>query len=84
MHLIFNSLTQQIFKKQFSLSRFLPAFTQMKKKLEENYLGSPMTLIDIRIQTGSLFNEIDTFDWKCDDTMGGKCKNDLFFNICFC
>ncbi|XP_060519629.1 glucose-fructose oxidoreductase domain-containing protein 1 [Cylas formicarius] len=55
--------------------RFLPAFLHMKKKLEENYLVSPMTLIDIRIQCGSLFGDIDTFDWKCDDTMGGGALN---------
>lgn len=55
--------------------RFLPAFTQLKKKLEDNYLGSPITLVDIRIQTGSLFSDIDTFDWKCDDTMGGGTLN---------
>lgn len=52
--------------------RFLPAFMQLKKKLEDNYLGSPITLIDIRVQSGSLFMDIDGFDWKCDSVMGGK------------
>ncbi|XP_030746501.1 glucose-fructose oxidoreductase domain-containing protein 1 [Sitophilus oryzae] len=55
--------------------RFLPAFIHLKKKLEENYLETPVNLIDIRIQTGSLFSDIDTFNWKCDDTMGGGTLN---------
>nr|XP_023018915.1 glucose-fructose oxidoreductase domain-containing protein 2 [Leptinotarsa decemlineata] len=55
--------------------RFLPAFTNMKKALKDNYLQSPVTLIDIRIQSGSLFNDSDTFDWRCDDTMGGGTLN---------
>ncbi|CAH0547873.1 unnamed protein product [Brassicogethes aeneus] len=55
--------------------RFLPAFTHMKKTLNESYLESPVTLIDIRIQSGSLFTEADSFDWKCDDTMGGGTLN---------
>ncbi|XP_050312056.1 glucose-fructose oxidoreductase domain-containing protein 2 [Anthonomus grandis grandis] len=55
--------------------RFLPAFIQLKKKLEDNYLGSPITLVDIRVQTGSLFTETDSFDWKCDGMMGGGTLN---------
>lgn len=55
--------------------RFLPAFTHMKKALKDNYLMSPITLIDIRIQSGCLFSDSDTFDWKCDDTMGGGTLN---------
>ncbi|KAL1516895.1 hypothetical protein ABEB36_000731 [Hypothenemus hampei] len=55
--------------------RFLPAFIQLKKKIEDNYLGSPLTLIDIRIQTGSLFADINSFDWKCDGIMGGGVLN---------
>lgn len=55
--------------------RFLPAFTHMKKVLKENYLGSPITLIDVRIQSGSLFSDVHTYDWRCDDTMGGGTLN---------
>lgn len=55
--------------------RFLPAFTHMKKALQDNYLGSPITLIDVRIQSGSLFSDSHTFDWRCDDTMGGGTLN---------
>ncbi|XP_056641736.1 glucose-fructose oxidoreductase domain-containing protein 1 [Diorhabda carinulata] len=55
--------------------RFLPAITQMKKALRDNYLQSPITLIDIRIQSGCLFNDSDIFDWKCDDRMGGGTLN---------
>lgn len=55
--------------------RFLPAFTHMKKAINENYLGSPLTLIDVRIQSGPLFNENDSFDWRCDDIMGGGSLN---------
>lgn len=55
--------------------RFLPAFTHMKKALKDNYLLTPITLIDIRIQSGSLFSDSDSFDWRCDDTMGGGTLN---------
>ncbi|KAJ8959501.1 hypothetical protein NQ318_022198 [Aromia moschata] len=55
--------------------RFLPAFMHMKKALKDNYLQSPITLIDVRIQSGSLFTDSDAFDWKCDDTMGGGTLN---------
>ncbi|CAH1180428.1 unnamed protein product [Phaedon cochleariae] len=55
--------------------RFLPAFVHMKKALKENFLQSPVTLIDIRIQSGSIFGDLDSFDWKCDDTMGGGTLN---------
>ncbi|XP_033209406.1 glucose-fructose oxidoreductase domain-containing protein 1 [Belonocnema kinseyi] len=49
--------------------RFLPAFIQMKKALEDGFLGGPVTVIDIRVQMGSLLHE--GYDWLCDDTMGG-------------
>lgn len=49
--------------------RFLPAFVQMKKALEEGYLKGPVTVIDIRVQMGSLLN--NGYNWLCDDTMGG-------------
>lgn len=55
--------------------RFLPAFTHMKKALKDNYLGGSITLIDVRIQSGSLFSDTNKYDWKCDDTMGGGTLN---------
>lgn len=55
--------------------RFLPAFTQMRKAIQENYLGSDITLIDIRIQSGLLYTDTDIYDWKCDDLMGGGTLN---------
>lgn len=55
--------------------RFLPAFTHMRKAIKENYLQAPLTLIDVRIQSGCLFNENDSFDWKCEDIMGGGTLN---------
>lgn len=51
--------------------RFLPAFVHMQKAIRENYLQAPLTLIDVRIQSGCLFSDNDTFDWKCEDIMGG-------------
>lgn len=51
--------------------RFLPAFTHMRKAIRGNYMGSNVTLIDIRIQSGRLFSENDNYDWRCDDIMGG-------------
>ncbi|XP_017780164.1 PREDICTED: glucose-fructose oxidoreductase domain-containing protein 2 [Nicrophorus vespilloides] len=55
--------------------RFLPAFTHMKQAIEENYMGANITLIDIRIQTGKLFPDINSYDWRCDDMMGGGTLN---------
>ncbi|XP_045517755.1 glucose-fructose oxidoreductase domain-containing protein 1 [Pieris brassicae] len=51
--------------------RFLPAFTHMRKCIADGYLGNPgeLTLIDVRVQMGSLLG--DTYNWLCDDTMGG-------------
>lgn len=51
--------------------RFLPAFSQMRRAIKEGYLGamSDITLIDVRVQMGSLLH--DKYDWLCDDTMGG-------------
>lgn len=51
--------------------RFLPAFSHMKKCIQEGYLGNSneLTLIDVRVQMGSLLG--DTYNWLCDDTMGG-------------
>lgn len=49
--------------------RFLPAFVSMKKALEEDYLGGPITIIEIRVHMGSLLH--NDYDWLCDDTMGG-------------
>ncbi|XP_028177999.1 glucose-fructose oxidoreductase domain-containing protein 1 [Ostrinia nubilalis] len=51
--------------------RFLPAFSHMKKCIQDGYLGNPdeLTLIDVRVQMGPLVG--DTYNWLCDDTMGG-------------
>lgn len=51
--------------------RFLPAFSHMKKSIQDGYLGNPdeLTLIDVRVQMGSLLG--DSYNWMCDDTMGG-------------
>ncbi|KAK0182515.1 hypothetical protein PV327_000651 [Microctonus hyperodae] len=49
--------------------RFLPAFVRMKNALDDGYLGGPVTVIDIRVQMGSLLR--NGYDWLCDDTMGG-------------
>lgn len=51
--------------------RFLPAFSHMKKCINEGYLGNAddLTLIDVRVQMGPLYG--DTYNWLCDDTMGG-------------
>lgn len=55
--------------------RFLPAFSHMKKALDEQYIGpqSDISLIDIRVQMGSLLHE--QFDWLCDAAMGGGALN---------
>ncbi|XP_014243439.1 glucose-fructose oxidoreductase domain-containing protein 1 [Cimex lectularius] len=51
--------------------RFLPAFSQMRKAILDGYLGkdNEITVVDVRVQTGSLLNDI--YDWLCDESMGG-------------
>lgn len=55
--------------------RFLPAFIHMRQAIMNNYLGSEIKLIDIRVQTSSLYSDSDCFDWKCNDIMGGGILN---------
>lgn len=37
--------------------RFLPAFIQMKKEVNEGYLGGSISVIDVRVQMGSLLHD---------------------------
>lgn len=37
--------------------RFLPAFSLMKKKISDGFLGGPVTVIDVRVQMGSLLHD---------------------------
>lgn len=55
--------------------RFLPGFSQMKKAIQDEYIGphTEISLIDIRVQMGSLLHE--KFDWLCDAAMGGGALN---------
>lgn len=55
--------------------RYLPAFAQMRKCLQDDYLGpqNEISLVDIRVQMGSLLH--DKFDWLCDSAMGGGALN---------
>lgn len=55
--------------------RFLPAFTHMKKCINDNYFQTEIVLIDVRIQSGRLFAENSSYDWQCDDIMGGGALN---------
>lgn len=48
--------------------RFLPAFTHMKRAVDDGYIGQ-LTLIDIQVRMGSLLHE--HYDWLCDSTVGG-------------
>lgn len=55
--------------------RYLPAFSQMRKAIKDGYIGPPseISMIDVRVQMGSLLNE--KFDWLCDSAMGGGALN---------
>lgn len=55
--------------------RFLPAVSHLKRALNDEVIGpiQNITLIDVRVQMGSLFP--DTFDWMCDAAMGGGVLN---------
>ncbi|XP_022237405.1 glucose-fructose oxidoreductase domain-containing protein 1-like isoform X2 [Limulus polyphemus] len=48
--------------------RFLPVFIQMKKAIDEGYIGE-ITVCDIRVQCGSLLHK--QYDWMCEEVMGG-------------
>ena len=37
--------------------RFLPAFINMKREIEEGYLGGHISIIDVRVQMGTLLHE---------------------------
>lgn len=51
--------------------RFLPAFARMRKAILEGYTGNPqqLSVMDVKVQMSSLLG--DSYDWHCDDTMGG-------------
>ncbi|ALC40032.1 CG17712 [Drosophila busckii] len=55
--------------------RFLPAFQQMRRCLQEELIGpqSEVMLMDVRVQMGTLFP--DKYNWICDAQMGGGALN---------
>ncbi|EDV57376.1 glucose-fructose oxidoreductase domain-containing protein 1 [Drosophila erecta] len=55
--------------------RFLPAFTHMRRCLQEELIGSigDVVLMDVRVQMGTLFPE--KYNWMCDAQMGGGALN---------
>uniref|UniRef100_A0A6V7KMC2 Gfo/Idh/MocA-like oxidoreductase N-terminal domain-containing protein n=3 Tax=Bracon brevicornis TaxID=1563983 RepID=A0A6V7KMC2_9HYME len=42
--------------------RFLPAFVRMKNAIDDGYLGGPVTIVDIRVQMGSLLRNGEHLD----------------------
>ncbi|EDW05072.1 GH25259 [Drosophila grimshawi] len=55
--------------------RFLPAFTQMRRCLQDELIGpmGDVVLMDVRVQMGTLFPE--KYNWMCDAQMGGGALN---------
>ncbi|KAM8715687.1 hypothetical protein ACLKA7_002694 [Drosophila subpalustris] len=55
--------------------RFLPAFTQMRRCLQDELIGplAAVALMDVRVQMGTLFPE--KYNWMCDAQMGGGALN---------
>ncbi|BFF95967.1 glucose-fructose oxidoreductase domain-containing protein 1 [Drosophila madeirensis] len=55
--------------------RFLPAFTHMRRCLQEELIGPlpEVVLMDVRVQMGTLFPE--KYNWMCDAQMGGGALN---------
>lgn len=49
--------------------RFLPAFTVMKKAIQSDYYVGNVTVCDVHVHCGNMIS--DTYDWTCDDAMGG-------------
>ncbi|ELT96840.1 hypothetical protein CAPTEDRAFT_120941 [Capitella teleta] len=52
--------------------RFLPCFVKMKQLIEEGYIGK-VCICESSIHCGSFLK--DTFDWMCDEVMGGGVLN---------
>ncbi|KAK4309480.1 hypothetical protein Pmani_018890, partial [Petrolisthes manimaculis] len=48
--------------------RFLPAFVQMKRRVEAGYVGT-VNVCDVRVHCGSMIGT--QFDWMCSHLMGG-------------
>lgn len=48
--------------------RFLPAFVQMKRRVEAGYAGT-VNVCDVRVHCGSMIGS--QFDWMCSHLMGG-------------
>ncbi|XP_018331882.1 glucose-fructose oxidoreductase domain-containing protein 1 [Agrilus planipennis] len=55
--------------------RFLPAFMHMQKAINEGYLISNVTLIEINVQCSYLYGTNEMYNWQCDDLMGGGILN---------
>lgn len=49
--------------------RFLPAMVALRRHLESGYLGESVSLVDVRIDCGSILEE--KYSWCCDSRMGG-------------
>lgn len=50
--------------------RFLPAVVALRRQIHEtNFLGESISLVDVRIECGSLLEK--SYSWCCDSGMGG-------------
>lgn len=49
--------------------RFLPCMGTLRRHLIEGYLGETVSLVDVRIDCGSILE--DRYSWCCDSGMGG-------------
>jgi len=49
--------------------RFLPSMMTLKRLLVSGYLGETVSLLDVRIECGSILEE--RYSWCCDSGMGG-------------
>lgn len=49
--------------------RFLPAFTAMRKAILQDLYVGDITVCDVQVHCGNLIS--GTYDWTCDEAMGG-------------
>lgn len=55
--------------------RCLPAALEMKRKINEGYLGPQIIHCDVRLASPSLIGNTALYSWKCSEEMGGGVLN---------
>ncbi|KAK3085245.1 hypothetical protein FSP39_000559 [Pinctada imbricata] len=59
--------------------RFLPTISKMKQLIQDGYVGDMINICEVRVQFEQAAKQ--TFDWTCDELMGGGVLNTIGNNI---